>query len=128
MFAVIVDDRPTKKCRVERTLDRIRAVNQNESNSLEIDHPPQCIELVIHGHEVSSEESESEDSEDAEAVPDSFWTLELSPSEYYAQQVARTPQQCLEEMKAPQRSDLWLKARKNCITASQFGTAIGNNP
>ena len=34
----------------------------------------------------------------------------------------------LAEMQAPQRSDLWLQARKNSITASQFGSAIGLNP
>lgn len=42
--------------------------------------------------------------------------------------MARDWNSCFAEMSAPQRSDLWLLARKNCITASQFGAAVGNNP
>ena len=47
---------------------------------------------------------------------------------FYARFVDRTPEQCLEEMKAPQRSSKWLLARAHVITASSFGAASGNNP
>ena len=52
----------------------------------------------------------------------------LKPSEFYSQFVARTSEQCIEELAAPQKSDKWLQARSLCITASQFGSAVGESP
>ena len=52
----------------------------------------------------------------------------LKPSQYYARFIARTPEQCAAELEAPQRSQAWLDARKPCITASQFGAAVGESP
>ena len=52
----------------------------------------------------------------------------LKPSEFYDEFVNRNTEQCLEELKAPQKSQEWLEARKYCITASQFGAAIGESP
>ena len=52
----------------------------------------------------------------------------LKPSQFYEKFVARTEKECLEELNAPQRSEEWLNARKLCITASQFGAAVGLSP
>jgi len=52
----------------------------------------------------------------------------LKPSEFYEEFVYRNTEQCLEELEAPQKSQEWLEARKYCITASQFGAAIGESP
>jgi hypothetical protein len=42
--------------------------------------------------------------------------------------VNRTLDECRQEAKAPQRSKKWHDARRYCITASSFGSAVGNNP
>ena len=52
----------------------------------------------------------------------------LKPSDFYSRFVARTDNQCAEELAAPQKSAAWLEARKLCITASQFGAATGLSP
>ena len=75
MFSVIIDERPTKKCR--KSLGTVSSVSQYETSSSEIDHPPQMIELVI---DSSSSDSGSESSEsDLETA---FWITELNPSEF----------------------------------------------
>jgi putative phage-type endonuclease len=51
----------------------------------------------------------------------------LSLRQYYDVNIQRTPQQCLEEFKCPQRSEAWKLARKFSLTASDFGAASGNN-
>ena len=128
MFSIQIDERPSKKCRISKDLGTIAAVEQSEAVSLEVNHPPQIIELVIHDSEESSSSSSESESDDAEIAADTFWTTEVTASEYYSKFVARDWDSCLAEMQAPQRSELWLTARKNCITASQFGSAVGNNP
>jgi hypothetical protein len=78
MFSVLVDERPSKKCRTEKDLAKIRAVGHFEAKSLEICHPPQMIELVIHDDQsctTSDSESEPEDN------TDNFWITEVNPSE-----------------------------------------------
>jgi putative phage-type endonuclease len=54
--------------------------------------------------------------------------IQMKPSEFYSTYVDRTIAQCQEELKAPQRSQEWLDARRFCITASQFGSAAGVSP
>jgi hypothetical protein len=74
--------------------------------------------------------------EHRQGVPDQF--VEMPPvlkdklnvttiEEFYDCFVARTAEQCALEASAPQRSHTWHMARKYCITASSFGSAIGNN-
>lgn len=57
-----------------------------------------------------------------EAEPD------ITAKEFYSQFIARTEAQCRDEAAAPQRSAQWKDARRFCITASDFGAAIGSNP
>jgi len=52
---------------------------------------------------------------------------EDSLKDFYKCYVGRTAAQCLLESSAPQRSLVWLEARKYCITASNFGAAVGHN-
>jgi len=47
---------------------------------------------------------------------------------FYLKFVDRTYEQCISESKAPQRSKVWHDARRFCITASCFGSAVGHNP
>jgi len=51
----------------------------------------------------------------------------LTPRDFYAKYVARTPEECAAELAAPQRSAAWLRARSLAITASDFGAAAGHN-
>lgn len=51
----------------------------------------------------------------------------LTPRDFYAKFVARTPEECAAELAAPQRSAAWLRARSLAITASDFGAAAGHN-
>lgn len=48
--------------------------------------------------------------------------------EFYDLFIHKTKEECKEESNFPQKSDGWLKSRHYCITASQFGTAIGDSP
>jgi len=68
---------------------------------------------------------ESEDSNDDE--PKIKYHPSLTPNEFYTQFVERTREQCIAEERAPQRSLAWLNARRHCITASSFGSAVGHN-
>lgn len=74
--------------------------------------------------------SDSEEDEDNDIqipkriIPDKI----LKPSDFYKKFIAKTESECLEELKAPQKSEKWIEARKYCITASQFGSAIGVSP
>lgn len=83
MFSIQIDERPAKKCRISKDLGTIAAVAQWEAVSLEVNHPPQIIELVIHDSD-SSSSSSADDSDDAadDLAADSFWTTEVSASEY----------------------------------------------
>lgn len=76
----------------------------------------------------SIEESSDSDSDESLEINVLCDTYEKNASEIYKDFVDRTEAQVLEEMSAPQRSCLWLKARETCITASQFGAAVGNHP
>jgi len=51
-----------------------------------------------------------------------------SVKEFYQEFIHKTKEQCEEEANFPQKSKGWLKSRHYCITASQFGTAIGDSP
>jgi putative phage-type endonuclease len=77
-----------------------------------------------------TEDSDSNDENELEdgAHFDLPSATRIKPSEFYDEFVARTPEQCAEELLAPQKSEKWLQARKYCITASQFGSAIGTSP
>lgn len=66
-------------------------------------------------------DAEPEDLEDA--IIDN-----LSPTEYYDIFVKKTPEEALAVSNAPQRSELWKQARESILTASNFGSATGNNP
>jgi putative phage-type endonuclease len=52
----------------------------------------------------------------------------LSATQFYDLFVKRTQRQCDEERTAKQGSEEWLQVRKLSLTASNFGTAAGNNP
>lgn len=54
--------------------------------------------------------------------------IDISPKEYFQRYIHRTDEQCKEEREAPQRSLKWKEARKFCLTASDFGSAVGDNP
>ncbi len=101
-----------------------------ESNTVRIDNCEKHLEfcsanLPDFKSDSSSESSEDKDCEDAKLpLPENE---RLKPSEFYEKYVARTKEECEIELKAPQRSALWLEARKFCITASQFGAAIGES-
>jgi putative phage-type endonuclease len=75
----------------------------------------------------SSDSSNSADIPSAQPVPLPKEDR-LLPSAFFDLYVKRTPEQCAQELSAPQRSQEWLDARKLCITASQFGAAIGDSP
>lgn len=47
---------------------------------------------------------------------------------FFLKFVDRTYDQCIAESKAAQRSKIWHDARRFCITASSFGSAVGHNP
>lgn len=53
---------------------------------------------------------------------------DITVKEYFKRFIERTPDQCKEEHEAPQRSLKWKEARKFCLTASDFGSAVGDNP
>lgn len=85
-------------------------------------------ETSRHGLLFDDDESEESDREELTSVFEPLPVHErLKPSEYYQKFVARTPEQCAKELAAPQRSEEWLEARKLCITASQFGAAVGES-
>jgi hypothetical protein len=67
------------------------------------------------------------DEEDTEIVQISLHDP-ISPTEYYDRFVKTTPEKLEIEQQAEQRSKEWLQAREVCLTASNFGTAAGNNP
>jgi hypothetical protein len=67
------------------------------------------------------------DGQEAEGPEDFEDIEEPSLKTFYKTFVSRTPAQCVQESCAPQRSILWLQARKYCITASNFGAAAGHN-
>lgn len=74
----------------------------------------------------SDNENVSDDEDlDVNVLCDSF---EKPAAQIYETHVNRTMDQCLVEMSAPQRSPMWLAARECCITASQFGAAVGHHP
>jgi hypothetical protein len=52
---------------------------------------------------------------------------EFTSSTFYDAFVRRSESECARELAAPQRSLMWLDARKHCITASNFGAAVGHN-
>ena len=47
--------------------------------------------------------------------------------QYYFTFIHRSPEACLQEFQSPQRSEEWKLARKFCLTASDFGGAVGEN-
>jgi hypothetical protein len=73
----------------------------------------------------AKENQEASDSEDDEVTEGPVEVLDSH--QFYSRFVARTRQECLDELEAPQRSLKWLEARKYAITASIFGSAAGNN-
>jgi len=76
----------------------------------------------------SSSDSECESEIILKNQQSNITTEKLLPSEFYQLYVNRTKEQCAEELIAPQKSEKWLEARKYCITASQFGSAVGKSP
>lgn len=65
--------------------------------------------------EVSSDESSDE-------------VEEVSVKDFYKAFVERTAEGLERELSAPQRSLEWKAARAHCLTASNFGAAVGHNP
>lgn len=53
---------------------------------------------------------------------------EVSVKDYYSAFVERTAEGLERELRAPQRSLEWKAARAHCLTASNFGAAVGHNP
>jgi hypothetical protein len=68
-----------------------------------------------------------EDSEDGASCSEEIPPANSS-EDFYNKYVARTRQECAEELSAPQRSSGWHRARKYALTASNFGSAAGHNP
>ncbi len=68
--------------------------------------------------EVPNDDDESSDEEPSE----------LSVKDFYKVFVERTPEMLQKELRAPQRSLEWKAAREYCLTASNFGAAVGHNP
>ena len=102
----------------------------NESNTIRIDNCAKHLAFSSSNLPDFNAESSSKSSSDVEDAPSTIplpFNQRLKPSEFYDKYVARTIEQCQVELKAPQRSELWLEARKFCITASQFGAAIGES-
>lgn len=75
-------------------------------------------------HSEDQSEDQPVDDEDAVEGP----VEHFSPESFYAKFVARSPERCISELCAPQRSLQWLAARAHAITASSFGAAAGHNP
>jgi len=96
-------------------IDALRVEGMEQHKKFRADRLEEC-----------SSPSSSVDEEDAPPQEES--KEKLTPSEFFDKLVKRTPEQCAEELSAPQRSIKWLEARKLCITASQFGCATGKNP
>lgn len=68
-----------------------------------------------------------EDADDDGDTPATAVPAAITATEFYDRFVKRTPEACVAELMAPQRSAEWLAARKHAITASNFGAASGNN-
>jgi len=81
--------------------------------------PAKLLAEEITEDQVTDDTSECNDSETAKS---------LDAAAFYDAFVERTPEQCHEELCAPQRSSKWHAARIHCITASNFGAAVGTNP
>lgn len=79
--------------------------------------------------ETKPEAQEAAEEPDSEDVTEDTCSeiKEDSLKDFYKRYVGRTAAQCLLESTAPQRSLVWLEARKYCITASNFGAAVGHN-
>lgn len=73
-------------------------------------------EVVLQPEDAISEDSSDEEIDD------------LSVKDFYSKFVERTPESLDLELKAPQRSVEWKAARQHCLTASNFGAAVGHNP
>ena len=77
-----------------------------------------------HDQVTKSPELENDSSSDEEPTMETQLTLK----QFYQLYVKRKSQEdCWDEFHAPQRSLEWLQARKYCITASNFGAAVGHN-
>ena len=53
---------------------------------------------------------------------------EITVADFVRRYVSKTAQECDEEQRFPQRSPEWKRARKYCVTTSQFGAAAGLSP
>lgn len=89
--------------------------------------------IICQSIDVEFTDSSSESSCEDIVIPEKSFNFEhksekLKPSEFYKNFVVRSEVQCKEESEAPQKSTKWLEARSLCITASQFGAAIGESP
>lgn len=85
------------------------------------------IETVKPAAEMADPAVSASESSDAESVEEIIERPTLSSEDFYNEFVVRTQEQCEAELLAPQRSLEWLEARRHCITASNFGAAVGHN-
>jgi YqaJ-like viral recombinase domain len=77
--------------------------------------------------EVPTAVATTTESSDDEPQKNACTAEQLSAEAFYNAFVKRSFEECLIEAAAPQRSVLWHAARAYCITASNFGAAVGSN-
>jgi putative phage-type endonuclease len=82
---------------------------------------PNDIEIEIHDEEktkeIKNEKKVLEQKKECDTIQD-----------FYKVYIERTEEECEMELQHVQKSEGWLKSRHYCITASQFGSALGLNP
>ena len=81
-----------------------------------LDHPSNSYDSFV---------AEIKDSEDFQFPP---LHKDQSLRSYYMEHIHKSPEECQRESFYAQRSREWKLARQFCLTASDFGAAIGTNP
>jgi hypothetical protein len=89
---------------------------------------PEDANANENSHEAHEDDvNDVNDVNDVDGANDITEVIEPGLKNFYRTCVGRTALQCANESSAPQRSTLWLEARRYCITASNFGAAVGHN-
>jgi hypothetical protein len=89
--------------------------------------PEACTKEREEPQDANEAASEAANENDVDGANDIAEVIEPGLKNFYRTCVGRTALQCANESSAPQRSTLWLEARRYCITASNFGAAVGHN-
>lgn len=80
------------------------------------------------GVEIVSEDMHINKEEESPLITHNNEKTATTIKEFYDFFIYRTQKQCDDESEYAQQSSNWLKSRHYCITASQFGSAIGVSP